>query len=159
MKLNIEERVAKAVENLDLGYNCMQSVFLAYTDQVDIMNVTKSVMSSHRTDLGKFGEICGTIIGMSMLAGFKYPVAEDEEKKSSLNHAVVKHMADIFKERNNSMACKVLLADYEKQKKSLPHTEEFESIFHDDKCPCKKFVADAAELAGRMFQGEFDELG
>ena len=74
---NIEERVKKAVENFESGYNCAQSVFLAYADvfELDLEIVVDTLDQEARTrnyaivqKMGSlFKEEFGTIICRELL--------------------------------------------------------------------------------------------
>ena len=97
---NIEERVKKAVENFESGYNCAQSVFLAYADVFELdLEMAKSMSVSFGGGMGRMREVCGTVSAMSMLAGFRYPVVDtlDQEARTR-NYAIVQKMGSLFKE-------------------------------------------------------------
>lgn len=70
---DIEERVNRAVRNFEAGYNCAQSVFLAYSDVFELeMETAKKMSVSFGGGVGRMREVCGTVSAMAMLAGFKY---------------------------------------------------------------------------------------
>ena len=125
---NIEERVKKAVENFESGYNCAQSVFLAYADVFELdLEMAKSMSVSFGGGMGRMREVCGTVSAMSMLAGFRYPVVDtlDQEARTR-NYAIVQKMGSLFKEEFGTIICRELL-------------------------PPK-----AAEIAGKMLKGELE---
>ena len=108
---DIEERVNRAVRNFEAGYNCAQSVFLAYSDVFELeMETAKKMSVSFGGGVGRMREVCGTVSAMAMLAGFKYPVQDitDQEARTK-NYAMVQKMADIFKEKNETIICRRLL--------------------------------------------------
>lgn len=79
---DLEERVSRAVQNFEAGYNCAQSVFLAYSDVFELdMETAKRMSVSFGGGVGRMREICGTVSAMAMLAGFKYPVQELPDRK------------------------------------------------------------------------------
>ena len=81
---DLEERVNRAVQNFEAGYNCAQSVFLAYSDIFELdMETAKKMSVSFGGGVGRMREICGTVSAMAMLAGFKYPVQDisDQARK------------------------------------------------------------------------------
>ena len=94
---DIEERVERAVKNFMSGYNCAQSVFLAYSDLFGLdMEIAKSVSVSFGGGMGRMREVCGTVSAMAMLAGFKYPVAEPSDQEArTRNYAVVQSLAKL----------------------------------------------------------------
>ena len=102
---DIEERVNRAVRNFEAGYNCAQSVFLAYSDVFELeMETAKKMSVSFGGGVGRMREVCGTVSAMAMLAGFKYPVQDitDQEARTK-NYAIVQKMADIFKEKTQQL--------------------------------------------------------
>ena len=69
---DIEERVNQAVHNFESGYNCAQSVFLAYSDVFELdLELAKKMSVSFGGGVGRMREVCGTVNAMAMLAGFK----------------------------------------------------------------------------------------
>ena len=89
--IDIEERANRATRNFEAGYNCAQSVFLAYSDVFDLdMETAKKISVSFGGGVGRMREICGTVSAMAMLAGFKYPVLDitDQEARTR-NYAMV----------------------------------------------------------------------
>ena len=78
---DIEERVQKAVKNFESGYNCAQSVFLAYSDLIGLdWETAKKVSVSLGGGMGRLREICGTVSAMSVLAGFRYSVEDPSDQ-------------------------------------------------------------------------------
>ena len=95
---DLEERVNRAVQNFEAGYNCAQSVFLAYSDIFELdMETAKKMSVSFGGGVGRMREICGTVSAMAMLAGFKYPVQDiSDQEARTRNYAMVQKMADMF---------------------------------------------------------------
>ena len=72
---DIEERVNQAVHNFESGYNCAQSVFLAYSDVFELdLELAKKLSVSSGGGVGRMREVCGPVKAMAMLGGFQYPV-------------------------------------------------------------------------------------
>ena len=107
---DLEERVNRAVQNFEAGYNCAQSVFLAYSDIFELdMETAKKMSVSFGGGVGRMREICGTVSAMAMLAGFKYPVQDiSDQEARTRNYAMVQKMADMFKEKNGTIICRNL---------------------------------------------------
>lgn len=105
---DLEERVNRAVQNFEAGYNCAQSVFLAYSDIFELdMETAKKMSVSFGGGVGRMREICGTVSAMAMLAGFKYPVQDiSDQEARTRNYAMVQKMADMFKEKNGTIICR-----------------------------------------------------
>ena len=141
---NIEERVKMAVENFESGYNCAQSVFLAYADVFEL-----------DLEMGRMREVCGTVSAMSMLAGFRYPVVDtlDQEARTR-NYAIVQKMGSLFKEEFGTIICRELLPPTEASQTS-PTPSIRNAVYYSSR-PCGHYVAKAAEIAGKMLKGELE---
>lgn len=148
---NIDERVALALSYFDEGYNCAQSVVLAYCDIVGLDRETAAKMSlSFGGGIGRMHEVCGTIAAMAMIAGFRYPAANPADKGSyTLNYSVVRKMTALFRESNGTIECSELLRQIKADTRPASACST--------KRPCAKFVAEAANITGRMLKGEFAE--
>lgn len=151
----VEERAKRAVQNFKSGYNCAQSVFLAYSDVFELdMETAKKMSVSFGGGVGRMREVCGTVCAMAMLAGFKYPVSDitDQEARSK-NYEMVQKMAGLFKEKHETIICRKLLGSIISDNTPTPEirTKEYYA-----KRPCCKFVEDAACIAGKMLKGELD---
>lgn len=152
-KPDIDKRVMQAVACFESGYNCAQSVFMAYCDLFELdMETAKRMSVSFGGGIGRMREVCGTVSAMAMLAGFKYPVIDpaDQEARKK-NYETVQKMANRFKERQGSIICRDLLKiqSEEQSPSPSPRTPEYYA-----KRPCSKLVAEAARIAGNML---FDE--
>lgn len=153
---DIEERADRAVHNFMSGYNCAQSVFLAYSDLFDIdIDTAKKMSVSFGGGMGRMREVCGTMSAMAMLTGFKYPVenpADQEARKR--NYAMVQKVASLFKEKHNTIICRELLSSKdaaETDPTPSPRTAEYYK-----KRPCCRYVETAALIAGKMLKNELD---
>ena len=132
----MSNRIERAVELYKSGYNCAQSVFAAYADLYGIDKETAlKLSSSFGGGIGGMREVCGTVCGMSMIAGLEsgMTIAKDLEQKKA-NYSLTKMLADEFRKENGSVICKQLLGlepgiSDEKKKK-----------------PCGEYVRYCAEL-------------
>lgn len=154
---DIEERVASAVNIFESGFNCAQSVFLAYSDLFDLdIELAKKMSVSFGGGMGRLREVCGTISGMAMLAGFKYPVENPQDQEArTRNYGMVQKMANMFKEKHHSIICRELLPPEDAATTNPTPSARTQQYYQ--KRPCSKYVADAARIAGRMLKDEFEE--
>ena len=153
---DIEERVKNAVQNFESGYNCAQSVFLAYSDVFELdLNMAKKMSVSFGGGVGRMREVCGTVSAMAMLAGFKYPVLDQNDQEArTKNYAMVQKMSNMFKEKHGTIICRSLLPAAEANQ-TVPAPSERTKEYYA-KRPCSKYVADAARIAGRMLKDDLD---
>lgn len=153
---DIEKRVQSAVQNFESGFNCAQSVFLAYSDVFELdLNMAKKMSVSFGGGLGRMREMCGTVSAMAMLAGFKYPVLDQNDQEArTKNYAIVQKMADLFKEKHGTIICRSLLPASQADETTPTPSERTPEYYA--KRPCSKYVAEAARIAGRMLKNELD---
>lgn len=147
MKVNIEERSARAKELFLSGYNCTQSVFLAYRDLTDLDEQTAAIVSSpFGGGMGRLREVCGAVSGMTMIAGFLYPNFDPSDSQSKkANYAAVQELAEKFREENGYIVCRDLLglAVQKEDPTPSPRTESYYK-----RRPCAEYVAIAARIVG-----------
>lgn len=153
-EFNIEERKNKAVDLFKSGYNCSQSVFLAYSDLFQIENeMAKTISAPFGGGIGRLREMCGACSGMYMLAGLKYPASNPENKEmKTLNYKAVQFCANSFKEINSSYICAELLQIKREQQQPIPDDR---NAAYYAKRPCAKLVADAAVIIGSLLKYGF----
>ena len=142
--MNHEE---KAVKYFEGGYNCAQSVVLAFKDELGIDEKSCAVMSEgFGGGMGRTRSVCGAVSGMVMLAGLKLSggVAGDMETRTKV-YAVVQEMLKEFKEEFSTTVCAELLGEnLPKDNKAVP-TERTDSFYK--KRPCSEIVRVAAGIA------------
>lgn len=146
--INAEERAARAKEYFNQGYNCAQSVALAYADITNLdEEMVAKITASFGGGLGRLREVCGAVSGMVFLASFisPCPSADDAEAKKA-NYALVQEFAEQFRQQNGSIVCRSLLGlDRPKDEPTpSPRTAEYYK-----KRPCSEYVYDAALIVGK----------
>ena len=89
MDINIEtsKYALKAMELFKEGYNCSQSVFLAFEDKYDMDHTTAlRLSSSFGGGMGRLREVCGAVSGMFMVAGILYGYDSPKDFKGKKIH-------------------------------------------------------------------------
>lgn len=149
----IEERVDMAIQNYESGFNCAQSVFLAYCDvfELDIL-IANRITGSFGDGIGRMKDICGAVMAMAMLASLKYPATDPSDQSVSLQkEETVQQMTNIFKENHGTILCRELL-------QSIPQKELPKSLLRPidsyKKRPCIRLVEEAAYISGKMILNE-----
>ena len=80
MKVNPTERALQAKELFLEGYNCAQSVFLAYADIVGMEpELAATISAPFGGGMGRLREVCGAVSGMTMVAGMLYPNSQPND--------------------------------------------------------------------------------
>lgn len=147
MKVNIEERVAIARELFTSGYNCAQSVFIAYRDLADMDEQTAATISApFGGGMGRLREVCGAVSGMTMCAGYIAPnTYPNDNTNKKLCYSTVQDLAERFREENGAIVCRELLGLAQQKDDPTPsaRTEEYYR-----RRPCVEYVATAARIVG-----------
>jgi C_GCAxxG_C_C family probable redox protein len=158
-KEEIKKRTEQAVEFLRSGYNCAQSVSMAYSDLYAIeLNTLKVLAAPFGGGMGRLREVCGAVTGMFLILGLEYPVsdpANDEESKAikKRNYLAVQHSALRFKDKMGSYVCADLLKIGRYPEKPEPEDRNAE---YYSKRPCAYCVAVAAEILGEELSKGLD---
>ena len=135
----------KAVNNFKTGYNCAQSVFLAFAEDFGIDKETAlKLSSSFGGGMGRLREVCGAVSSMFAIAGLKegYTSPNNDEAKAK-HYELIQSLADDFKSKFNTIICRELLELPEGKDSPIPskRTEEYYQTR-----PCEAFVRYAAEI-------------
>lgn len=138
-------RREKAMALFEQGYNCAQSVFLAFADLHGLDEKTAAALSSSfGGGMGRLREVCGAVSGMFMTIGMLYGYDDPKAvaEKAEL-YARVQELAADFERENHSIVCRELLGLTVKKEAPKPEARTAE---YYKKRPCKELVGDAAEL-------------
>ena len=133
----------KAAELFLGGYNCAQSVAVAFCDVTGLdEKLTTRMMSGFGGGMGRLREVCGAVSGMffvlSYLYGYDTP-GDDTGKMRT--YADVQALAAKFRETCGSIVCREILKNPPTDPKPSPRTEEYYK-----KRPCARMVFTAATL-------------
>ena len=102
------ERAERARQNFLRGYNCGQSVVLAFSDLLDLSErQLLRVSAPFGGGMGRLREACGAVSGMCMVLGLLFYDAEHitTEEKSAL-YAREQAVAARFREKFGSIVCR-----------------------------------------------------
>lgn len=143
IKINPEERALRAKMLFNSGYNCAQSVAMAFADITPLdEQMVATITASFGGGLGRLREVCGAVSGMAFVASFisPCPTADDATAKKQ-NYALVQELAEQFRQQNGNIVCRSLLGlDHPKDEPTpSPRTAEYYQ-----KRPCAEYVYDAA---------------
>lgn len=154
----MKTRKEKGMELFVQGYNCSQSVVLAYADVLGLEPEQLAKLSaSFGGGLARLRHVCGTVSGMAMVAGWLTGMTEPgDQKQKKENYDTVQKLAAEFEKRNGSIICRELLgldtkhssvgAEYQTGVTPEPRTEEYYK-----KRPCKALVGEACEILEEYF--------
>ena len=136
----------KAIELFLDGYNCAQSVFGAFAEDLGIdFETAVKFSSAFGGGMGRLREVCGAVSGMFMVLSVAegYTSPTDKDAKMEL-YKKVQDLAAEFKAKNgDTYICRELLQNIATTKGHEPEDRTPEYYKHR---PCAKFVGDAAEI-------------
>ena len=138
-----------AERNFHNGYNCAQSVLLAFYDVTGLDDKTAAMLaSSFGGGLGRMREVCGAVSGAAMVLGLVRGCSDPDDRESKKAHyARVREFAEKFKERNGSIICRELLSGVQTAEGGDP--EERTQAYYQ-KRPCAALCRSAAEILQTM---------
>jgi C_GCAxxG_C_C family probable redox protein len=135
----------KAMELFAEGYNCSQSVFLAFEDVCGLDRSTAlKLSSSFGGGMGRLREVCGAVTGMFMVAGILYGYDDPKAQEEKADHYKrIQELAAAFSEENGTIICRDLLGLGEGKDHYVPEkrTEAYYA-----KRPCGQLVGIAAAI-------------
>jgi C_GCAxxG_C_C family probable redox protein len=138
------KRAKIAQQNFHAGYNCAQSVFLAFLDVVDMdKDTAMKMVSGMGAGVSRLREVSGAVSAMTLVVGILYGYSNSQayEDKNAL-YSRVQTLAYTFKEETGSYVCKDLL---KLDGPSLPISEKRTEEYYLNR-PCEKYVGIAAGI-------------
>ncbi|MDE6189882.1 MAG: C-GCAxxG-C-C family protein [Clostridia bacterium] len=139
------DRKKKAYDLFKQGYNCAQSVVVAFEDVLDLDRQTLlNVSVGFGGGFGRTRNLCGAVSAIAIVLGLYLPHSDKpmEDKANIYKH--IQNLSEEFKKRNASDNCGELL----KNVKNL--TSGYEPQVRDEEYykmrPCIKFVLDSVEI-------------
>ena len=139
----------KAAELFMEGYNCAQSVAVAFCDVTGLdPEFTARMISSFGGGMGRMREVCGAVSGMLMVAGllYGYEVPGDDTIKGE-HYARVQELAGKFRTINGSVICRELLDNPPSDPNPSPRTAQYYA-----QRPCVRMVMTAADLLDEFIE-------
>ena len=157
MKIDIEQRVARAREAFEQGYNCSQSVVVAYADVLgQDADALASLVAPLGGGMGRLREVCGAVSGMFMVSSAAYRGESNTDRSVRTQiYTGVQQLAERYRSECGSIVCRELLGL--KQHSDVPVPEERTPDYYRRR-PCSEYVAIAARLVGEYLNNRCDEL-
>lgn len=147
-------RGLNAKNNFLSGYNCAQSVAIAFSDLIgmDEKTIAKAICG-FGGGMGRLREVCGAFSGavfvLSLLYG--YDDEKDYETKKTL-YSYIQEFAEMCREKNNSIVCRELLG-LDKNKISSPTPQKRTGEYYK-KRPCPEIIFNCADLLEQFIENK-----
>ncbi len=142
----------RAVELFMEGYNCAQSVFVAFSHRFGIDEATaKKISAGLGGGVGRMREICGAVSASAMVLGDICAAMEgaDQESKGK-NYEIVREFAEKFTEKHGSVVCREILGLQVKMEPT-PMPDERTAEYYK-KRPCLGVIFTAANVLEQMLK-------
>lgn len=139
------EKGREARSLFEQGYNCAQSVLLAYASECGLSRETALRLSSpFGGGMGRLREVCGAVSGMLMAAGLLYGYSDPKDAAAKREtYRLTQELARRFREENGSIVCRELLGGQGRDSSPVP-SERTETYYK--KRPCPELVECAANI-------------
>ncbi len=101
------DNITKVEHFMEKGFNCAQSVFMSFSEEMGISQETAAkITSGLGGGMGRMGEACGAFNGGAMALGMIYGSAEsqDEEEKTRI-YSIIGEFALEFERKNGGLRC------------------------------------------------------
>ena len=133
------------------GYNCSQSVFMAFCDGYDIdFEMAVKISSSFGGGMGRLREVCGAVSGMFLVVGMIYGYTDPRNHIAKTEHYKrIQYLAKEFEKETHSIICRELLGLKEGKDSPIP---ELRSAEYYKKRPCIELVGLAADILDRYIE-------
>ena len=144
----LDERVARAVENFMSGYGCCQSVVAAFADLYGLDDtLAKKIAAGFGGGVGRMRMMCGAVSGIVMLVGLHCGQTEgsDREGKSAC-YKVVQELLAQSREQNGSLICAEILGLKGYEKASCSYIASPRTAEYYKSRPCAAKVESAARI-------------
>ncbi len=140
----------KAMALFKEGYNCSQSVFGAFAEELGLdFETALKISSSFGGGMGRLREVCGAVSGMFMAAGLKCGYSDPKDFNAKKAHyKLIQQLAEKFKEKNKYIVCRQLLGIEGQDNNYVPSERNSE---YYKKRPCINLIGDAAEILEEYF--------
>ena len=148
----VSERSEAAMAYFRQGYNCCQSVILAFSDIItDKTGMSKETMlnmsATFGGGIGGMREVCGTVSAIAMITGLlspsKNPDNPPEREEKMQKYSLVKELSNKFRDENGSIVCRELLMMRTQQKIDQKSSEEQQTPRIRS---CEDYVGDSAKI-------------
>jgi C_GCAxxG_C_C family probable redox protein len=139
----------QAISKFTGGYNCAQSVFYAFCEDLQLDSDTAlKIASGFGGGIGRRGDICGAVTGGIMALGAKYGRGEKEDGAAlGATYDKTRQFMDQFAGRHGSCLCRELLNGCDLA------TEEGQAAFREKDLKnkvCTPCVQSAVEMVEKM---------
>lgn len=141
----------QAISKFAGGYNCAQSVFSAFCEDLRIdQNAALKIACGFGAGMGRKGEVCGAVTGGIMVLGARYGRGENEDRTATeATYARTREFMNQFASQHGTCLCRELLNGCDLT------TEEGQKTFRENDLfnkVCKPCVQSAVEIVEKIME-------
>ena len=143
------DRSEKSLLWFDNNYNCSQSVFVAFAEELGIEeNEALKIASAFGGGIGRQQLTCGALTGAAMTLGLKYGKGtNDSDEKKLFTYEKTLQLFDEFTKLHGSANCRQLLNNLD-MRDEQEHAEIVgQNLFHVN---CRRYVSDAVIITEKI---------
>lgn len=145
MKNRSETAISKFIE----GYNCAQSVFYSFCDELQLdQELALKIACGFGAGMGRKQEVCGAVTGGIMVIGAKVGRgSKDDKAVTEATYQKTRDFIDRFSKLNGAVTCRDLLGGCELM------TEEGQRHFKDNDLlnkVCKPCIQSTVEILAKV---------
>ena len=135
----------RARELFTSGYNCAQSTFCTFAEEIGMdFDTALKLSSSFGGGMGRLREVCGAVSAMFMIAGIKHGYTSNNDDTTKEKHyQLIQDLAEEFKKTNKTIICRELLGLPEGADSPTPSKRTAE--YYQER-PCEDIVASAVKI-------------
>ena len=138
-------RKQKAYDLFKEGYNCCQSVVLAFEDILPLdRQQLLGVSCGFGGGFGRTRNLCGSVSAFAIVMGLYRSHSDDPKQAKADMYKILQDMVEGFEERNGSDNCGELLKNVKNLTTGYMPQERDEEYYKVR--PCVKFVLDSVEI-------------
>jgi C_GCAxxG_C_C family probable redox protein len=100
-----------AVEMFAKGYNCAQSVFYAFREELGLNeDIILKIACGLGAGMGRKGEVCGAVTGGILVLGMLHGRGiKDKRKSTETTYQKTRELMELFAKKHGSYICRQLL--------------------------------------------------
>ncbi len=141
----------KALAYFHQGYNCAQSVFTAFAEQIGITEeLALRLSSGFGAGVGRMRGMCGAFSGLTLVAGYGKGNLSGHPEDKEVIFSLVRDLAEAFKAEFGTLTCRELLHLDELAQEGARPSERTQAYY--DARPCEQCVAFCARKAAELMQ-------
>lgn len=140
---------SKALEYFHKGFNCAQSVFATFADQVGLSeDAALRFSSAFGAGLGRMRGTCGAFSGLCMVAGFCKGNLSGNPDEKEIIFSLTRQLAEDFKAEFGTLTCRELL-HLDEEMESTARPSERTTAYYAAR-PCERCVVFCARKAQEL---------